>query len=248
MDRKQNSGIGVERTDPREPLLGTDTRETVARTAQQVEDQAAQAARQAASEAGRVADEVKQTAYGVAAEVDRATDGVQREVGQQAREVGRQVERAAVSQVERGRHQVAQGVHAAAEALRLGAEQVRQREGAAGTQFVERLAEPVERVSNYLERHDTREIARDLEDFARRNEGLFLGGAFALGVLGARFLKASSAQAHRARYETMDRYGSRPRGWEPEHDAVTRPGAPGYAPPSERTGDDESGIGRPGTR
>lgn len=248
MDRKQNPGIGVEKTNSREPLLGADTRDTAAQKAQHVEDQAAQAARQAASEAGRVAGEVKQTAHEFAAEVDRATDGIQREVGRQAREVGRQVERAAVSQVERGRHQVAQGVHAAAEALRLGAEQVRQREGAAGTQFVERLAEPVERVSNYLERHDTREIAHDLENFARRNEGLFLGGAFALGVLGARFLKASSAQAHRARYETMDMYGARTRGLDPEHDAVGRPGAPGYAPPSERTGDDESGMGRPGSR
>jgi hypothetical protein len=111
---------------------------------------------------------------------------------EKAREVGHQVEEAAMSKAEEGRHRVADEVHKVSEALRTGARELREGEDDRTTDFIERLAEPVERVSRYLEQHDTRELASDLEDFARRNQAVFLGGAFALGMMGARFLKASS--------------------------------------------------------
>jgi hypothetical protein len=131
------------------------------------------------------------------------------EVGEQAadraREVGRQVEETAVSKAEEGRHRVAEEVHRVGEALRTGARQMRDGDGDRTTEFIERLAEPVERVSEYLERNDTRELAADLEDFARRNQAVFLGGAFALGMIGARFLKASSDRGGRAGRGGQDR-------------------------------------------
>jgi hypothetical protein len=111
------------------------------------------------------------------------------EAGEQAadkaREVGHQVEEVAMSKAEEGRHRVADEVHRVGEALRTGARQMRDGKGDRTTDFIERLAEPVERVSRYLEQHDTRELASDLEDFARRNQAVFLGGAFALGMMGA---------------------------------------------------------------
>jgi len=114
------------------------------------------------------------------------------EVTDKARELGHQVEDAARSKAEEGRHRVAEEVHRVGEALRTGARELRDGEDDRTTDFIERLAEPVERFSSYLERHDTRQLASELEDFARRNQTVFLGGAFALGMLGARFLKASS--------------------------------------------------------
>jgi hypothetical protein len=113
------------------------------------------------------------------------------ELADQARELGHQVEEAAISRAEEGRHRLAEGVHKLSEALRIGAREIREGDDDVTTEFVERLAEPVDRFSEYLERHDTRELAHNLEHFARRNQGLFLGGAFALGMLGARFLKSS---------------------------------------------------------
>jgi hypothetical protein len=152
------------------------------------------------------------------------------QVADKAREVGHQVEEAAVSKAEEGRHRVAEEVHRVGEALRTGARQMRDGEGDRTTDFIERLAEPVERVSRYLEQHDTRELASDLEDFARRNQAVFLGGAFALGMVGARFLKASSGSR-----------GSRGRGGSGfDHDydydrqrgqALTRPPGTGYDTP-----------------
>jgi hypothetical protein len=52
-------------------------------------------------------------------------------------------------------------------------------------------ARKIEGVASYLENHDVREMARDLEGFARRNPAIFLGAAFGLGFLAARFFKSS---------------------------------------------------------
>jgi hypothetical protein len=132
----------------------------------------------------------------VGEQISQETADLGRQVADGARDLGHQVEEAAISRAEQSRHRVAEGFHAVSQALRAGASQLRQQDEQVGTDIVERLAEPVERISDYLERHETRELASDLEDFARRNEGLFLGGAFALGMLGARFLKSSARDAH----------------------------------------------------
>lgn len=60
------------------------------------------------------------------------------------------------------------------------------------TQYGDSLARQVEQFSGYLEKHNVADMMRDVERFARRNPALFLGGAFALGLLGARFLKSSN--------------------------------------------------------
>ena len=53
-------------------------------------------------------------------------------------------------------------------------------------------AQKIEDVAGYFESRNVRDMARDLEGFARRNPALFLGAAFGLGVLVARFLKSTS--------------------------------------------------------
>jgi hypothetical protein len=60
--------------------------------------------------------------------------------------------------------------------------------------LVGQAAQGIERVAKYLESTDPSEIARNTESWARRNPALFLGGAFVLGVLGARFLKSSASR------------------------------------------------------
>ena len=53
-------------------------------------------------------------------------------------------------------------------------------------------AQKIEDVAGYFESRNVKDMARDLEGFARRNPALFLGAAFGLGVLVARFLKSTS--------------------------------------------------------
>ncbi len=58
--------------------------------------------------------------------------------------------------------------------------------------YGESLAGQIEKFSNYLDRKDVRELVRDVEDYARRNPAVFVGAAFGLGFLAARFLKTSN--------------------------------------------------------
>lgn len=57
--------------------------------------------------------------------------------------------------------------------------------------YTNNLAQQIEQISGYFERKEVREMVRDVENFARRYPAYFIGGAFALGFLAARFLKSS---------------------------------------------------------
>lgn len=54
------------------------------------------------------------------------------------------------------------------------------------------LAKQIENIGSYFENKDVREMVSDVESFARRNPVVFIGAAFGLGFLAARFLKSSS--------------------------------------------------------
>jgi ElaB/YqjD/DUF883 family membrane-anchored ribosome-binding protein len=71
--------------------------------------------------------------------------------------------------------------------------------------YTDSLANQVEKFSHYLENRDLNQMLRDVESYARRNPALFVGGAFALGFLAARFLKSSNPnQALMRRPRTED--------------------------------------------
>lgn len=57
--------------------------------------------------------------------------------------------------------------------------------------LVEQAAVRLDRVAKYLENTEPDDLMRRTETWARQNPALFVGGAFLLGVLGARFLKSS---------------------------------------------------------
>lgn len=61
------------------------------------------------------------------------------------------------------------------------------------------LADQVEQISQYFERNDVRAMLGDVERFARKNPAVFIGGAFAVGLLAARFLKSSSSGQNSSR-------------------------------------------------
>lgn len=61
------------------------------------------------------------------------------------------------------------------------------------------LAGRVEKLSSYIDDKELSELVHDVETFARRNPALFVGGAFALGVIAARFLKSSRQQSSSGR-------------------------------------------------
>lgn len=105
----------------------------------------------------------------------------------------------------RGLGSVADGIRQMGESLRGGEQKTPIADVAA--KYGDSLANQVEQVSNYLEKKDLRELVRDIEVFARRNPAVFIGGAFALGVAAARFLKSSNPNQALMRRPSRKREG-----------------------------------------
>jgi hypothetical protein len=127
---------------------------------------------QAKAAAGQIRDEAQQQA-------GRALDSAREQV---ASRVAGQKDRAA------------EGLSTVAQALRQTGNQLREQDQQGLTDYIDRAASQVERFSSYLQNNHVGQLVDDVEDFARQQPALFLGGAFVLGLLGARFLKSSRPQ------------------------------------------------------
>lgn len=57
--------------------------------------------------------------------------------------------------------------------------------------YTDTAAQKLESVASYFDSAELKDIARDIESYARRNPAIFLGSAFAVGIMAARFLKSS---------------------------------------------------------
>lgn len=78
--------------------------------------------------------------------------------------------------------------------------------------LADRAADGIEALAGYVKNKNIGDLVGEVESFARREPALFLGGAFALGLLGGSFLKSSTSSGtgggSRSGYEAYDRsYG-----------------------------------------
>jgi hypothetical protein len=97
--------------------------------------------------------------------------------------------------------------------------------------LADNAAERTEQLGSYLESADSDRILSDLEDFGRRQPWVVLAGGLALGLVGARFLKASSSSRYRSRTELSERARQTPATLQPppappESAAVVEPTTP----------------------
>ena len=119
--------------------------------------------------------------------------------GKLAGEAIGQVKEKATGKIEEQKTNLAQGLDSVAQTIRQVGDTLKGTETPAGVasttaEYSDKLARQVEQFSDYLERHNVSELMRDVESFARRNPAYFIGGAFLLGFLGARFLKSSTTR------------------------------------------------------
>ncbi len=116
--------------------------------------------------------------------------------GQVAGQAAGQVQEQATSRLDKGKANVVEGFESVAGQIRVMGENLRKTDqgGVAryAAQYGDVAANRLEKFSDYLSDHDVSEIVGEVESFARRNSTYFVGGAFLLGLLGARFLKSSS--------------------------------------------------------
>lgn len=138
------------------------------------------------------------------AEILRGNPGALRDIlaqagqstSQVAGQAAGQVQERATSRLDKQKQSLVEGLGSVAEGVRELGENLRKSEQGGvvqlTAQYGESLAGQIERLSTYLSDRDVNELVGEVEDFARRNATYFVGGAFLLGLIGARFLKSSS--------------------------------------------------------
>jgi len=83
------------------------------------------------------------------------------------------------------------GLGSIAGAARQTTRQLREQQHDTAARYVEQAAEQLERFADHVRQKDVGEIVNDAQRLARRQPALFVGSAFAIGLVSARFLKSS---------------------------------------------------------
>lgn len=107
--------------------------------------------------------------------------------------MGRVRERAS-EQLNTQKNKATEGIGTAAHAVRQSTQQLRDQRHDTIAQYVESAADQLDRFASRLKEKNVSDLLEDAQRFARRQPALFIGGAFALGLLGSRFFKSSSAE------------------------------------------------------
>ncbi len=164
---------------------------------------------------------------------EKPTSGAQQAVQEKGQQAKEQVQQAASSAQDKMREQVdtrsteaGHQVDSVAEAMRKASEHLSGQGNELPAKVAEQVAQRAEQLGRYLRESDADRILGDLEDFGRRQPWIVAAVGLAVGVAGARFLKASS----RPRYQAQT-----PRGNSPERPPATydpavypNPAAAGY--------------------
>jgi hypothetical protein len=149
------------------------------------------------------------------------TGQVADQVKQSASQVADQAKQTATSQLATRKDQAAQSLSTVSSAVRQMGDNLHQNEQTSGyAQYVDQAADQIDRFSGYLQNHEPRQLVSDAEGWARRNPALFLGGAFALGLLAARFLKSGMGGQSQSGSLQSGQYTYRPQWNDPSHDRL----------------------------
>ena len=150
------------------------------------------------------------TGGGAREQVRQAKDKVM----DQARTTLRDARERAGSTFTDSRRQAADQIGGIGSAFHRTSETLRGEDQARFADVADNVARQIDRVADYLRDSDGRTMARDIEGLARRQPALVLAGAFAIGVLAARFFKSSTPQ-YRRQFEEEGGYGRVYPGGEP---------------------------------
>jgi hypothetical protein len=130
------------------------------------------------------------------------------EGGNQQRGILDRVREQATAQLTTQKDRATDGLGNVAQAVRQSTQQLRDQQHETIAQYVEKAADQLERFSANLRNRNVTDIVDEVQRFARRQPAVFIGSAFALGVLGARFLKSSADRRHAAALQRYDRAGT----------------------------------------
>jgi len=132
---------------------------------------------------------------GIVDQAQQKAGQVVEQVQDKAGQVADQARQQATTQLDTQRERVGGTLQTVADAIRQTGQQLRDQDQGAIAQYADRAADQVERFYGYLGNRDVNQIVGDVERLARREPALFLGAAFAVGLIATRFLKSSGQQA-----------------------------------------------------
>jgi len=101
------------------------------------------------------------------------------------------VRESATSRLSTQKDRATDGLGGLAQAVRQSTQSFRDNQQDTVAQYVEKAADRIEQLSTRLRERNISDLLDDAQGFARRQPALFIGAAFALGVVAARFLKSS---------------------------------------------------------
>jgi hypothetical protein len=128
---------------------------------------------------------------------------------EQAGQLGERIQTTAREQIDQRSTQAGEKVSSLASDLRSVGDQLQSDGNEGGAKIANQVAERAERAGRYLSHADGTRILDDVEDLGRRRPWLALAGGVALGVVAARFLKASSSERYRSRTTPKSGAGDR---------------------------------------
>src|SRR5437868_4087255 len=134
----------------------------------------------------------------VGEEQDKAQD-VAGQAQEKAREAAGKAQEGVRQQIDQRSSEAGERVACTAQDLRSVGEELRKQGKDGPAKLADRAAEQTERVGGYLKDNGPDKMLEDVEDFGRRRPWAVLAGGVAVGVLAARFLKASSRDRYRQR-------------------------------------------------
>jgi ElaB/YqjD/DUF883 family membrane-anchored ribosome-binding protein len=119
---------------------------------------------------------------------------VRSKVDETAQTLTDQAQQVATAQVASQQERLASTLDTVAQSLRDTGSSVRDQQPQIAT-ISDVAAQRIEGFSTYLRQHDLTDLIGETESFARREPVMFLGAAFAVGFVAARFLKTSAPQS-----------------------------------------------------
>ena len=136
---------------------------------------------------------------------------------EKAREAAGKAQDTVRQQVDQRSTEAGERVAGTADDLRSVGEELRKQGKDGPAKLADRAAEQTEKVGSYLKEKGPDELLHDAEDFGRQRPWAVLAGGLALGVVAARFLKASSRSRYQQRGSSN---GSRPTAEVPQPTSV----------------------------
>ena len=122
-----------------------------------------------------------------------------------------------MEQLQGQKNRLASGLNVVSDVLDESGQRFRDESGGAMAGYPGAAADQIRRLADQLETSDLNDLVQQAQDVARDRPALFLGGAFALGMIGARFLRSSPPGGRQGsmsgsfRGSTRENYGAQTR-------------------------------------